>query len=148
MTKGRGKKADIALTPAEFCPIRQTVRLLGKQWTMLILKEIHYSRYNRLSFMELSKRLKGASSKVLSGRLKEMVGDGLLRRKAFDEITPPRVYYYLTPVGKDACKILAEFKKFGLKWGPKESENCHKIDCELCAEARAEGRATVPAPPA
>ncbi len=148
MANTKAGKADIALTPAEFCPIRQTVRLLGKQWTMLVLKEIHYSRYNRLSFMELSKRLKDASSKVLSERLKEMVAEGLLRRRAVDDSKQPRVYYYLTPAGKDACKILEEFKKFGLKWGPKESSNCKRIDCELCSQARAEGRATLPAPPA
>jgi DNA-binding HxlR family transcriptional regulator len=140
--KAKTKKADIKLTPEEFCPIRQTVRLLGKQWTLLIIKELYYSRYMRLPFMDLSKRLKDASSKVLSERLKEMAADGMVRRKEAPEATPPRVYYSLTRKGRDACNIIGEFKKYGLKWGA-ETFDCSKVECELCTKDRDAG--TVPA---
>jgi len=127
-----GKKARIELTIEGFCPIRQTVRLLGKQWTMLIIKELYYAHWSRLSFMELSKTLKNASSKVLSERLKEMAKEGLVKRREVTDITPPRVYYYLTPKGKDACMILERFKDYGIRWGQKGTVDCSKVDCELC----------------
>ncbi|MFH1055473.1 MAG: helix-turn-helix domain-containing protein [Candidatus Altiarchaeota archaeon] len=116
----------------EFCPIRQTVRLLGKQWTMLIISELNYGKRKKLSFMDLSRKLKSASSKVLSERLKEMAQDSLIRRRVDDTSKPARVYYSLTKKGRDACDILEEFKKYGLKWGDKRTVDCSTVECELC----------------
>jgi DNA-binding HxlR family transcriptional regulator len=139
--KGKTKKGklNIALSPAEFCPIRQTVRLLGKQWTLLIIKELYFSRWHRASFMELRKRLLDASSKVLSERLKEMAHEGIVRRREAPDAVPPRVFYYLTPKGMDACKIVEGFKAFGLKWGT-DTFDCRKVECELCTKERDAGR--------
>lgn len=138
--KNKEKKVDIALTPEEFCPTRQSIRILGKQWTLLIIKELYYARYRRLSFMGLSKKLNGASSKVLSERLKEMVTDGLIKRKEITEPKPGRVYYSLTQKGDDACRIIAEFKKYGLRWGQKTGTfDCKNVDCELCTKERDNG---------
>lgn len=120
------------------CPIRQTLRILGKRWTILIIKEIFYSKKKKLSFMELKKQLTNISTKVLSERLKEMVIEGLLKRKVQSELTPVRVYYSLTPKGKDACNIVDAFKNYGIRWGGKDTTNCSEIDCELCAEQRAQ----------
>ncbi|MFC2162106.1 winged helix-turn-helix transcriptional regulator [Candidatus Altiarchaeota archaeon] len=123
--------------PAEtFCPMRQTIKLLGKRWTILIVKEIYFTSKHKLSFMQLRRRLKDISSKVLSQRLKEMAEDKMINRKIDDTVTPVRVYYTLTKKGMDTCRILDEFKEYGLKWGGKETFNCRKMDCELCAEKR------------
>ncbi|MBM3309290.1 MAG: helix-turn-helix transcriptional regulator [Candidatus Altiarchaeales archaeon] len=119
------------LTPEEFCPIRHTLKVLGKRWTILIVKEIYYSRWRRLGFMDLRKRLVNASAKVLSERLKEMVKEGLVKRRVDASTTPPRVYYTLTEKGRDACKIIQDLKRYGLKWGG-GNFNCENIDCELC----------------
>jgi DNA-binding HxlR family transcriptional regulator len=124
------------LQAEKFCPIRQTIRILGKRWTILIIKEIYYNQKHKLSFMELRKKLGDVSAKVLSQRLKEMAADGLVNRKADTATTPVRVYYTLTKKGKDACNILQEFKDYGLKWGGKDTFDCKDIDCELCAKMR------------
>ena len=129
------KKVNIALTPEEFCPTRQSIRILGKQWTLLIIKEIYYARYQRLSFMDLSRKLKDASSKVLSERLKEMAEDGIIKRKEVPDTVPVRVLYSLTDKGRDACRIIEKFKDYGLKWGKKgETFDCKRVDCELCTK--------------
>jgi DNA-binding HxlR family transcriptional regulator len=134
------KKPRFTLTPEEFCPTRQSIRILGKQWTLLIIKELFFARYQRLSFMDLSKKLKGASSKVLSERLKEMVEDDLVKRKEVPDTKPTRVNYSLTNKGRDACRIIAEFKEYGLKWGSKEKTfDCKNVDCELCTKERDDG---------
>jgi len=130
------KKKTRKLTPEEFCPIMHTLRILGKRWTMLIIKEIYYSQGQRISFMNLRRRLVNASAKVLSERLKDMADNGLVRRNARLDQKPVRVYYTLTQKGKDACKIIEDLKKYGLRWGARENFNCENMDCELCARKR------------
>ncbi|VVB54309.1 HxlR-like helix-turn-helix [uncultured archaeon] len=119
------------LSPQEYCPIRQTLSLLGKRWTILIIKEIYFSSHKKLAFNELRKKLGSASAKVLSERLKEMIDAGIIKRKAVNS-EQKRVYYSLTPKGDDACHIIDEMKKYGLKWGGKETFDCDKVDCEFC----------------
>jgi len=131
------KQSKTPLTPEEFCPIRHTLKVLGKRWTILIIKEIHYSRRGKLSFMELRKRLVNASSKVLSERLKDMAADNLVKRKVHADGIPVRVYYSLTPKGEDACNIIEDLKKYGLKWGEKDRFDCRNVDCELCRKNKA-----------
>ncbi|MFH1403950.1 MAG: helix-turn-helix domain-containing protein [Candidatus Altiarchaeota archaeon] len=122
--------------PGEYCPVRQTIKLLGKRWTILIIKEIYYSSRHRLGFMELRKMLGDVSAKVLSERLKEMVEDGLANRRVDSSAKPERVYYTLTGKGKDACKIVEEMREYGLHWGDRKTYDCSKKDCELCVKER------------
>ena len=105
------------------------------------------SKKKRLSFMELKRRLVNVSTKVLSERLKDMVGDGLLKRKEQKDATPPRVYYSLTSKGKDVCKIINDFRDYGIKWGGKKTFDCKDVDCELCFEMRDEKTRPVWKPP-
>ncbi|MFH0860262.1 MAG: helix-turn-helix domain-containing protein [Candidatus Altiarchaeota archaeon] len=134
------KKGSTSRLPInEFCPVRQTLRLLGKRWTLLILKEVYYSKKKRLGFMEVKTRLGNVSTKVLSERLKEMVGDGLLRRRVYSKVKPVKVDYILTEKGRDACDIIEGFKAYGLKWGGKGTFDCKRMDCELCSRMREEG---------
>ena len=128
----------VPLTVEEFCPIRHTIRLLGKQWTMLVLFELHMGKRRTLNFMELSRRLKGASSKVLSERLKEMAENGLVRRRVDDTVKSPRVRYSLTKKGQEACQMLEGFKEYGVRWAGKETFDCTRIECELCRKDKAE----------
>lgn len=126
------------LTIQEFCPFRQTIRILGKRWTILIIKEIFYSKGKTLRFTELKNRIGKVSTKVLSQRLKEMVADNLLNRIVKTDSAPSRVNYKLTSKGKDVCDIIKDFRKFGIKWGGGRTIDCKRMDCELCAEAMKE----------
>jgi DNA-binding HxlR family transcriptional regulator len=130
------KKAKFDCSFEVFCPIKQTINLLGKRWTILIIKEIYYSSRKRLGFMDLRRKLPDVSTKVLSQRLKEMVKEGMLRRSVNSKKIPVRIRYSLTEKGEDACRIIEEFRKYGLKWGSKETFDCSKTDCELCTKAR------------
>ncbi len=130
------KKPPTDISPEEFCPIRHTIKILGKRWTILIIKEIFYSKKKSLRFMDIKKRLTNISAKVLSERLKEMGKDNIVKRRVFSKQTPPRVYYSLTEKGHDACTIIDEFKKYGIKWGTKNTFDCSDLDCELCAQMR------------
>ncbi len=122
--------------PEIVCPIRETLKLLGKRWTILVVKEIYYSQSMKRGFMDLKRGLDNISTKMLSERLKEMAQSDLVNRHVDSSKTPPRVNYTLTMKGRDVCKILSSFKEFGLKWGGKDKFDCKDHDCELCTHER------------
>jgi len=82
-----------------------TIRILGKHWTMPVLRELYDNPKRRMGFMELQDRLEKVSSKVLSERLSEMVDDELLRRREIRQVKPMRVKYYLTDKGSSVFQL-------------------------------------------
>jgi DNA-binding HxlR family transcriptional regulator len=55
---------------------------------------------NPVRYLKFKNSMKGFSSKTLAIRLKELERNGILHRKAFNEI-PPRVEYRLTTKGQE-----------------------------------------------
>jgi len=91
------------------CPITTTLGYIGGRWKTVIL----YILDNRtLRFGEISVRIPAISRKVLTEQLKELVRDGLISRKKFNE-TPPRVEYCITEFGKSLKNVLAQMEKWG-----------------------------------
>jgi DNA-binding HxlR family transcriptional regulator len=86
--------------------LQETLRVLGKTWSVHILKELHESPGERRGFNELQRRLKDVSSKVLSERLKEMVEYDLLMRKVDKKLAPMRVNYHLTRRGSETYQTV------------------------------------------
>ncbi len=77
------------------CPIETTFRIIGKRWTVLIIREIlrGNTQFNR--FME---NIEGISPKVLTERLRELERLGIIRRRVVSKY-PVRVEYSLTDMG-------------------------------------------------
>lgn len=67
---------DWASADLEHCPLTRALDMLGKRWTLLILREL-FNGVRR--FDDLQHHL-GASPSVLTRRLAEMVDDGLIER--------------------------------------------------------------------
>jgi DNA-binding HxlR family transcriptional regulator len=97
------------------CPIETTFRIIGKRWTVLIIREIlrGNTQFNR--FME---NIQGISPKVLTERLRELEQLGIIRRKIVSEY-PLRVEYSLTDVGKGFEPILLSAASFSMTYLPK-----------------------------
>jgi DNA-binding HxlR family transcriptional regulator len=98
------------------CPINHTFQLVGKKFTVLIIRNmIHrgHTRFNQFLAIE------EINAKILSARLKEMEKDGLIERKVFSEI-PVRVEYHITEKGKALEPILDQMSAFSMKYCPKE----------------------------
>ena len=72
------------------CPVDLTFRIIGKKFTVLLIRNMlsNHTRFNQ--FLE---SLKGMNQKILSARLKEMEKNGLITRKVYAE-TPLRVEYF------------------------------------------------------
>jgi DNA-binding HxlR family transcriptional regulator len=97
------------------CPIETTFRIIGKRWTVLIIREIlrGNTQFNR--FME---NIQGISPKVLTERLRELEQLGIIRRRIVSEY-PIRVEYSLTDMGKGFEPVLLIAASFSMMYMPK-----------------------------
>ena len=97
------------------CPIETTFRIIGKRWTVLIIREMlrGHKQFNR--FME---NIQGISPKVLTERLRELEHLGIVRRKIVSEY-PVKIEYSLTDLGKGFEPVLLSAASFSMKYLPK-----------------------------
>jgi DNA-binding HxlR family transcriptional regulator/peroxiredoxin len=97
--------------PDPDCAIASAVDVLGDWWSLLVLRDI---ARGRCRFDELRMSL-GVSRAVLTDRLRRLVADGVLRRRAYST-NPPRHEYVLTPLGRGALPVLVALQDFGDQW--------------------------------
>ena len=93
------------------CSIARTLDVLGDWWNPLIIRECLYGVHR---FDEYQKHL-GIGRNILTRRLKQLVEEGLLERKLYQE-KPQRYEYHLTEKGYDAASVLLGYMSFGEKW--------------------------------
>ena len=96
----------------EMCPIEKTMDIIGKKWTIFILRDLLKGPKR---FSQLQRSLQGVSPKTLSERLKDLEKEGILTKTIFPVI-PPHVEYALTEKGMSLESILKEMKKWGQQW--------------------------------
>ena len=95
------------------CPIRTTLGVLGKKWTMLIIRDIGFLKINR--FNRILESIPGLTPRVLSMRLRELEKDGIIRCTQIKR-EQAIVLWSLTEKGKDILPILLMLTAFGSKW--------------------------------
>ena len=91
------------------CPIRDVMALASDKWSILIVLYLGY--YPVLRFNALKKKVFGISNKVLSERLKQLEGDGYLKRTMHPEV-PIRVEYELTDFGHSYLEKLIDLTEW------------------------------------
>jgi DNA-binding HxlR family transcriptional regulator len=96
------------------CPIKTTLGILGKKWTMLVMRDIGILGVDR--FNRLLDSIPGLTPRVLSMRLKELEKEGFIQRIKEGKKSPMVVRWILTEKGRDALPILLQFTAFGSKW--------------------------------
>jgi len=84
------------------CPLEDVLALLAGAWTVQIL---WFLRAGPRRFGDLRRDLGGASTKVLTNRLRVMQQHGLLEREVLPG-NPPQVEYSLTTVSRELEPIL------------------------------------------
>lgn len=91
------------------CSMELTLDLIGGKWKALILWHLGE---NTLRFSELRRSLPQITQKMLTQQLRELEGNGLLKRFIYTQI-PPKVEYSLTPAGKSLLPILSTLCQWG-----------------------------------
>lgn len=81
--------------------------IVGCKWSLHVLEQVRRG-VNRPGAMVRS--AEGLTTKVLSERLGKMVKFGILRKVSYPEV-PPRVEYFLTPLGERFTAILDEIER-------------------------------------
>ena len=91
------------LAPDIRCPLEYGLELFGGKWKSRILCVL--SEQGTLRYSILRREMGNISDAVLAATLKELIRDGLVERRQFDEI-PPRVEYSLSAKGDSVVPIL------------------------------------------
>jgi DNA-binding HxlR family transcriptional regulator len=77
----QGKNPSDLLNPAvpiKNCPIATSLGVLGRKWTILILRDISMMKLER--FNQLLKATPGLTPRILSHRLSELEKEGMIER--------------------------------------------------------------------
>lgn len=94
------------------CPIERGMQIIGGKWKGSILWQL---KDGPLRFNELTRRLDGASKKVITDRLREMEELGLIKRKV-ESTKPIAVSYSITRFGRSAMGILEKLRDWTVKY--------------------------------
>jgi DNA-binding HxlR family transcriptional regulator len=95
------------------CPhFHAAIELIGKRWTGAILCAL---TEGPLRFGELARAVPGLSDRLLSRRLRELEGEGLVEREV-EAGTPVRVTYALTEKGAGLDPAISELKAWAKRW--------------------------------
>ena len=95
------------------CPVFNTLSIIGKKFTLLLLRNMIFLKQKR--FNEFLNSIEEINPKTLSIRLKELEKDKLIKREVFNE-TPVRIEYYLTEKGKALQPISEQMGLFSMKY--------------------------------
>lgn len=84
------------------CPVQATSNVVSGKWKVLI---VWHLGYRSLRNGDLLKLLPGVSQKVLTAQLRELEGDGVVK-KVEAHTASPRVDYWLTEAGKELLTVM------------------------------------------
>ena len=100
------------------CPIENTFKVIGKKFTVLILRNMINGKQNR--FNQLLNSIEQGNPKTLTIRLREMEKTGLIKRKVYSHETPVRIEYYPTAKGLALQPILDMMAAYSMQYCSKD----------------------------
>jgi DNA-binding HxlR family transcriptional regulator len=100
------------------CPIENTFKIIGKKFTVLILRNMINGKQNR--FNQLLNSIEQGNPKTLTIRLREMEKSGLIKRKVYYHETPVRIEYYPTEKGLALQPILDMMAAYSMQYCSKD----------------------------
>jgi DNA-binding HxlR family transcriptional regulator len=95
------------------CPFyHEAVELVGKRWTGAILSVL---MDGPLRFSEIAQAVPELSDRLLSERMKELEGRGMVERTVYPG-PPLRVEYSLSRMGRELEPALSELQRWASRW--------------------------------
>jgi DNA-binding HxlR family transcriptional regulator len=114
---------DAMKTQTFGCGLEAALAAIGGKWKPIVLWQLAQEPRR---FGELRRLVRGISEKMLIQQLREMVADGIVVRKDFQEI-PPRVQYSLTAFGVSLAEALRPL----CEWGGEHMARIERTKAEL-----------------
>lgn len=112
---GGGHEAASECYPpvSAFCPnFHRAIELIGRRWTGAILRAL-LSGTTR--FSDMAAAVPGLSDRLLSERLKELEGEGIVTRTVIPEM-PVRIEYRLTEKGRALHDVIDAVSRWAEQW--------------------------------
>jgi DNA-binding HxlR family transcriptional regulator len=128
----------------QYCAVARAMDIVGERWTLLIVREL-LSGPKR--FKDLLEGLPGIGTNLLTARLKDLEGYGVVCRATLPPPAASRVYE-LTDLGRSLEPVMMSLARWGLEFlGASRKEEDRQpawamvaVKCVLEAEATAETR--------
>lgn len=96
----------------QFCGLARSLDRVGDRWTLLVVREL---LLGDRTFRELEGALSGIGPSLLTKRLTELAGDGLLVRNDAPRRSK-NVEYSLTDAGRSLEPVIIELIRWGSRW--------------------------------
>lgn len=110
-TMGSDDGCTEGLSP--YCPaFQQTLELIGRRWSGAIIRSL---LSGSVRFGEILGRVPGLSDRLLSERLRELEGQGIVTRTVYPEV-PVRIEYHLTEKGRELEAVVAAVDAWTARW--------------------------------
>jgi DNA-binding HxlR family transcriptional regulator len=93
------------------CSIEKTLNVISGKWKPAILSELLKTN---IRLRDIQRELPEASKRALTQQLGEMIEDGLIEKKDFNEF-PKKTEYIITPLGIQLSSVFKELSTFGDK---------------------------------
>lgn len=105
---------DAAMRPrgyGQFCGFARAAEIIGERWSMLVIRDLFVGQKR---FTDLHRGLPGIPTNVLTARLKELEGAGIIRRRI---LPPPKrsIVYELTEYGLELENVVIAMGRWGAK---------------------------------
>jgi DNA-binding HxlR family transcriptional regulator len=96
------------------CPLyHEAVEMIGRRWTGAIIEVLLHG--GPLRFSEVAAAIPELSDRLLSERMKELEGRGMVQRIVYAG-PPIRVEYALTDMGRDLRTTVGELRSWAQRW--------------------------------
>ena len=94
---------DFQVDVGPCCPVEYFTVIVGGRWKSQVIWVLGQQDAS-MRFSDLWKFADGVSARVLTKQLRELEGQGIVYRDVYP-VTPPRVEYGLTPVGRSLIPV-------------------------------------------
>ncbi len=112
------------------CPLSRATATVGEWWTVLLLHDA-FDGYTRFDQFQMNL---GISTSMLTARLKTLVDEGLLERRAY-QTKPTRNEYVLTVLGRSLRPVLVALAAWGNSRLKPSQRSMVLVDAETGEEA-------------
>jgi DNA-binding HxlR family transcriptional regulator len=95
--------------PVGGCPLTAALAAIGGKWKLII---VYWLAESPKHFAALRREMPGISQKVLTQQLRELAGDGVVRRQPKGAVPAP-VEYSLTDYGRSLLPLVEGVRQWG-----------------------------------
>nr|UWI51297.1 helix-turn-helix transcriptional regulator [Clostridioides difficile] len=110
------------------CPLEYGLDIFGGRWKSRIICVL--AERKLLRYSTLRNEMVNITDAVLAATLKELISDGIIDRRQYNEI-PPRVEYILTEKGISVVPILQSICKWSGAYHKEDNEHT-LLQCQKC----------------